>query len=307
MKKSITKYGNNKIYKIHFSNLTDLYYYLKSEPKVNNIFCGYQSSMSDDVEFNGESLKKAIEYCKGGYCEKDNDFSIFFNISNNMRKLIDTGIYDRKLERGLYGGIALPSLVASGIPACMLRYSYDKNVKHVTIYFQLGYSAITNYKQIFNRGIAVINLINALEANGYIVNLKTFELSQEYDEIIDISVELKGVTERINVSKCYYPFVSKEFLRRILFRVLESMPVNSGMWVHSYGRPVESNLISKIYNLSNNDIVIPTPYEIGIEGEDIYEDTIRLIEYLNLQDEIDITKIKHKCNQKLKVKPHKIL
>ena len=58
---------------------------------------------------------------------------------------------------------------------------------------------------------------------------------------------------------------SSSFLRRILFRVLESMPVESN-WSWGYGRTVEEASLRKLYNLKDSDYVISTPNEIGING-----------------------------------------
>ena len=130
-----------------------------------------------------------------------------------------------------------------------------------------------------------------LEDKGYIVDLKVFELSECDNEYIDLSVNIKQVDELLNITKCYYPLVSKEFLRRLLFRVLESTPVNSS-WSQGYGSSLNSDEIRKFYKLKEKDLIIAPPIEIGIRGEDIFEDTVSLFENLNLDTEFDLTKLK---------------
>ena len=44
--------------------------------------------------------------------------------------------------------------------------------------------------------------------------------------------------------------------------------------------------------MKDTDYVISTPNEIGISGGDIYRDTARLIENLDLEEEFDVPKIK---------------
>ena len=95
----------------------------------------------------------------------------------------------------------------------------------------------------------------------------------------------------LDIKKCYFPLTGREFLRRILFRVLESMPVENN-WSWGYGRTVEESSLRKLYNLKDSDYVISSPNEIGINGTDIYRDTARLIENLNLREEFDVPKIK---------------
>lgn len=291
-------YQSYKTYKYNFYNLTDLYNYLISDPEVNSYIFSEQSSIVGDVEFSGASLDKAIEYLNGGYKINFEKFDIAIR---DIRKYGVEDVDSRKLERALHGGAYLSHLVAAGVPDCMIRYKQDSDPKHITIYFQLGYPHYTEQSQIMNRGIATINLIQSLEDKGYIVDLKVFELSSCNDEFIDITVNLKNTDEILNISKCYYPFVSKEFLRRLLFRVLESAPVENS-WGYGYGRSANNDEIRDFYKLKDRDIVISTPQELGIKGENIYEDTISLFKNLNLDDEFDLSKLKEGFEEKVKVK-----
>ena len=50
--------------------------------------------------------------------------------------------------------------------------------------------------------------------------------------------------------------------------------------------------IRKFLNLKKEDLLIPEPREIGILGNNIYEDTLKMIEYLNLTSEFDVEKVK---------------
>ena len=107
------------VYNISFSNLTDLYDYLKSEPSVNSKVFSRQASLKNDASFSGEPLEQAIEYCLGGYKK---GFDNFLRTSEDLKKIGVDDIDNRSLKRSLYGGIPLAPLVASGVPDCMLRY-----------------------------------------------------------------------------------------------------------------------------------------------------------------------------------------
>jgi len=294
MKFSLVKLNEKStLYKYNFSNLNDLYNYLKSNPTVNTRIFKKQASLKEESEFNGVSLETAISYLKGGY---NIDFDKFDIATRSIRKLGYEDVDSRKMVLSQHGGVYLSPLVAAGAPNCMVRYERDTNPKHITIYFQLGYSWMTEPSQIFNRGIATINLIQSLEDKGYIVDLKVFQLSECDDEYIDLSVNIKQVDEPLNLTKCYYPLVSKEFLRRLLFRVLESAPVIAN-WNCGYGSSLEKEEIKRFYNLKEKDLIIPPPLEIGIKGEDIFEDTVILFENLNLENEFDLTKLKQKIKK----------
>ncbi len=285
---------SQSIFKYKFFNLTDLYNYLKTNPEVNYKVFRNQASLNNGSSFGGEPLDVAIEYLKGGY---NVDFDRFDIATRTIRVSGYEDTDSRKLVRGLHGGTYLSPLVAAGVPDCMIKYERDTSPKHITIYFQLAYSWMTTEEQIFNRGIATINLIQSLEDKGYIVDLKVFELSECSDEYLDITVNIKNIDERLNITKCYYPFVSKEFLRRLLFRVLESTPVENS-WGNGYGNSLDNDDIRNFYKLKEKDLVIAPPRDMGIEGKDIYSDTISLYENLGLDKEFDLSKLKQKVKRR---------
>lgn len=284
-----TKDGNRTVYNLRFSNLTDLYDYLKSNPEVNTRVFSSQASLKSDRDFYGEPLEKSIEYCIGGYTQGlDN----FLKTSDDLRRIGEVDDNDRILKRGLYGGIPLAPLVAAGVPDCMLRYDRSEDVKYVTIYFNLAYPHFTSTTEIVNRGLSTLYIIQALEEKGYIVNFKAFELSQCGDELVNISIDLKKPSDLfLNIEKCYFPIKAKEFLRRILFRVLESMPVEND-WSGGYGRALEVSEMRDFFNASSHDLIIAAPREMGIEGDNIYQDTLTLIKKLKIDSEFDCDRIK---------------
>lgn len=279
-----------KVYNMKFSNLTDLQLYLKSNPPVNKRVFREQSSLSTDYKFHGEDLEKCIEYCIGGY---DSGFESFLKTSNDLKKIGVADTDTRTLKRSLYGGIPLAPLVAAGVPDCMLRYDRSEELKYVTIYFNLAYPHFTTEAEIVNRGLATLHIIQALENKGYIVNFKAFELSKCYDEMINISVDLKKPGDLfLNMEKCYFPIKAKEFLRRILFRVLESMPVENSSWSGGYGQAAKQKEMEVFFGAKKTDLIIAAPREMNITGGNIYNDTLTLINNLKIQDEFDINRIK---------------
>lgn len=283
------KRGDSTIYNIKFSNLTDLYEYLVENPTVNTRVFSSQASLKSDTNFYGESLDKSIEYIIGGYKK---GFDNFLKTSDDLKKIGVEDQDERTLKRGLYGGIPLAPLVASGVPDCMLRYDRSEDVKYVTIYFNLAYPHFTSESEIVNRGLATLYLIQALENKGYIVNFKAFELSYCYNEAINISIDLKKPGDLfLNIEKCYFPIKAKEFLRRILFRVLESSDVTVRSWSDGYGRSASISEMKEFFNAGEHDLIIAAPGEMGIEGENIYSDTLTLIKKLKIESEFDTERI----------------
>lgn len=286
--------NSSKVFKNYFSNLTDLYDYLSSNPKINRTVFKELSSEEGGREFAGEPLEKAIEYLKGGYKINLDKFDIAVN---GLRKIGYEDTNEVNFERALHGGVYLSPLVAAGVPDCMIRYAIDTEPKKITIYFQLCTPNFTTESQIFNRGVATLNLIQLLEEKGYIVEFKAFDLSRYLNEYVDITVNLKHIDERLNISKCYYPLISKEFSRRILFRVLECTPVSMG-WGSGYGEAVDESEIRKFYKIDKKDLVIYSPEDLGIKGKDVHQDTLELFRSLGLESEFDLDKYEAKIKMK---------
>ena len=290
MQDEIIKKQSKTIYNLRFANLTDLHDYLKQDPIVNRRVFQRQASLNPDLSFYGESLEKSIEYCISGYNEGFDNFLVANDkLKSTTRDLSD----NRVLTRSIYGGMPLSSLVAAGVPDCMLRYERDTNSVVRNIYFNLAYPAYTSASKIVNRGLATLYIIQALEAKGEMVNFQAFELTDCGDEIVNIEINLKKPGDLfLDIEKCYFPIKGKEFLRRILFRVLESSPVKNEYWGEGYGSPVNQEGIRKFFNTQPQDLIISYPSEMRIEGSNIYDDTITLIEQLGLEEEFDIPKIK---------------
>ena len=289
MKLSIEEKNGKTIYNVKFDNLADLYYYLKSDPMVNSAIFDEQASLKEGSDFAGDSLKKSVEYIVGGYNRGFNNFLI---ASERMQAATIDVSDNRSLRRGLYGGIPLAPLVAAEVPECMLKYDRNKEGAVRNMYFSLSYPHYVEQDEIFNRGLATLYIVDALEKKGDIVNFVARETAICADEVVNIEVVLKKPTDMmLDIKKCYFPLVGREFLRRLLFRVKESLPFKEN-WSWGYGRTLEEEPLRRFFNLKDSDYVISTPNEIGISGGDIYRDTARLIENLNLEDEFDVPKIK---------------
>lgn len=290
MQNNVETKGKSTVYNIRFANLTDLHDYLKSDPVVNRRLFARQASVKNDFEFSGEDLDTSIGYCIGGYRK---GFDNFLMSNTKLKETTHDLTDNRTLIRTLYGGIPQPALVAAGVPDCMMRYERDSKSSVRNIYFNLAYPAYTTTSRIVNRGLATLYIIQALEAKGEMVNFKAFELSKCYDEIVNIELNLKKPGDLfLDVEKCYYPIKAKEFLRRVLFRVLESSDVQEYYWGDGYGTAMSEEEIRDFYNVRKQDLVISYPSEMGIEGTDIYDDTVTLIEKLGLEKDFDIPKIR---------------
>ena len=111
--------------------------------------------------------------------------------------------------------------------------------------------------------------------------------------MVNISINLKRPGDLfLNIEKCYFPIKAKEFLRRLLFRVLESVPVEDLFWGEGYGKPASIKEMREFFNPNSKDLIISYPSEMGIKGYNIYEDTLNLIKKLKIEDEFDLQRIR---------------
>lgn len=270
------------IYKMNFSSLSQLHLFLKSDPPLNrNVFYS-QKSKDAPSRFAGEPLDVAIDYCVGGY---EKDFEVFVKLIKDIDKVNTRFVRGRKMRPSVVGSRPNVPAYVAGAPKSMYRMDRAKEKKFITIYMNLAYTGNTTEAQIRNRGILTLNLIKVLENNDYGVNLKVFEACTVGNDIFAASIGLKKPGELLNAKKCYYPLCGKEFLRRVLSRVKESMPFKE-KWHMSYGLLLNEDQTRTIMNIPEDAIIIKAPDEMGIRGIDIYEDADNFWKKLHLSDEI---------------------
>ncbi len=256
--------------------------FLKSDPDVNKRVFYSQQSFKAPTEFAGEPLPVAIEYCIGGY---EKDFEIFVQLKKNIDRVNIRHVQTRKVRPSVVGSRPNVPAYVAGAPKSMYRMDRVKEKKFVTIYINLAYANDTTEAQIRNRGILTLNLIKILENNDYGVELKVFEVSMVGSEVFAATIGIARPGEALNIKKCYYPLCSKEFLRRIMSRIKESVPFREN-WNMGYGKLLPDNQSRIIMDIPEDAIMISSPDEMGIEGNDIYEDADRFLEKLNLDKKI---------------------
>ncbi len=273
-----------RVYRADFHSLTELELYLSGDPGVNERVFPSQKSIDMPEEFAGAPLKQAIAFCHGGY---DKGFPLFMRIRKELESVNVKAQSFRRSEPAVVGSRPyIPGFLAD-TPKTMLRLTREKEKKFIDVYINLVYSGETSDEQIRNRGILVMNMISLFEQNHIGVNLYAFEASYLKNEIFIADIRLKRPGESLNIGKCYYPLCGKEFVRRLLVRVKESMPFRE-KWGVGYGRPLPEELLRRCLKIGEGKILIRSPQELGIKGENIYEDAECFFRELKLDDEIEV-------------------
>ena len=284
------------VYKVRFNSLYSLYEYLKSNPPTNDIVFHKLHSETGDFDFAGKPYFEAVEdlvsIVDPGYDE-------FLKLQKSINGAKNIKTHKYRLVRTVAGGRLNNVAYCVGSPLCYESEELISKPKFIQIHVTLSYVFTTSKSQVLNRAIIITNIVKALEDAGYNVGLNTFELSEEEDELVYILVQIKKYGERINLQRLYKTLCHVEFLRRILFRILETTDVKCD-WENGYGCTCSEQFTRKFLDFDDNDIFFDQPREMGIKGRDLADDFENAIKHLQLEDKIDVQKVKEEFSNSVK-------
>lgn len=284
-------------YYARFNNLYELYEYLKDNPGINTMVFSKLSSIKEDSGFAGKPYNEAVEDLVS---EVDPCYDEFLSLQKDLNNARRGMVHKYQTVRTVAGGHLNVPAYSAGNPLCYETEERVVKPKFVKIHIALSYYWGTTKKQVLHRAIIITNVLKALENAGYSVDLNTFELSEEEKELVYIVVQIKRHGEKMNMSALYKTLCHVEFLRRILFRVLETLDVTED-WMQGYGSTCSEEFTRKALNFGENDIFFDQPRAMGIGGEDLAKDFENAIKHLNLQDKIDVEKAKREFNDEVAV------
>lgn len=296
---------DERAYTVHgfrFRGLQDLYTFLKKNPRINldtfavrDIYTtgrNYKpersvASITGTFDFAGVPYEQAVENL---IIDNDPGYQEYLKIQKELH-LKDEYVHKYNKIKTIAGGAVDPVAYTTGSPKIYTASRLAKKTKFITISTQVSYNCRTTKSQVFNRALIITNLIKALETNGYNVDINSFMLAKESNEIIKAIFEIKRHGERVNYQALYKTLVNVEFFRRLCFRLMEVTDVEN-FWQDGYGRPVDKDLARKLLKLGKEDIYFDQPRDMEINGDDIEEDFENAIKCLNLQNVIDVNKEK---------------
>jgi len=283
-------------YLVSFDDLYEIYNFLKSNPEINKEVFHELSSITGEYKFAGIPYEDAVEdlinFDEDGYAD-------FLDLVSELANIKAGYKHEYELRKTLAGGhLNIPDY-ARGTPLCYESYERIKRPKFIHIHAALSYPWYTNKNQVLNRAIILVSVINALERNGYNINLDTFELSDKDDELVNIVVNVKRHGARTNLQTLYKTSCHVEFLRRILFRVLETIDVKND-WESGYGHTCEYDMTKNVLGIGPEDIYFGTPDELDINGKDLAEDFVACLENLKLEHKFDVREISNEFKEKAK-------
>lgn len=285
------------LYLARFRNLYDLYEYLKSNPKLNKKVFNQLHSITGTEEFAGKPYNEAVEQL---ISDIDPGYDEFLKLQKDINNAQNIEIHKYKTVRTVAGGHLNVPAYSMGNPLCYETEEKIKKPRFIRIHVSLSYSWRTTKSQVLNRAIIITNILKSLERAGYSVDLNTFELSKCWDELAHIVVNIKRHGEKLNMQGLYKTLCHVEFLRRILFRILETLDVTNN-WESSYGATCDEDFIREALKFNANDIFFDQPSEMGIGGVYLSRDFENAINHLNIGDKIDVEKAKRKFEEDTKI------
>ena len=144
-----------------------------------------------------------------------------------------------------------------GIPTNMINQKVvTKKQKVITITKSVSYSFYVSKEKIEEESIKVLQLVNNLEKQGYrvILNVTLISKSKKENIIICNKVRIKNANERLNLSKVSFPMVHSSYLRRIMFRWIETFEYTTRSFDVTYGVPTKCKDFNDIIkNHKNNN------------------------------------------------------
>lgn len=288
-------YSNNgyDFFEQSFKNRSDLISYLKNAKTAMAFSSTELSSYKNSADYNEwtktKSFEEALKLFEYGWYEDFDKFLV-------QKKQIDRHfpyVAKKKIYHNYICG-SVPNVVnvINNLPLSMRKIYDNNNTQNIiTINYNCNYPWYTTQNQIFNNGLLTLSLIDFFDSLGYRVDLRFFEISKTGNQILYIDIILKSSGEKINLQKFYFAFCNPSFLRRIIFRVIETTQGLSCDWTSRYGRCMPTDEIKKILGINENNIFINWPEQMGVKGENIEEDieaflnTIILGDYIKIDEE----------------------
>lgn len=277
------KKGGNRIYHYEFETLHQFLNETRAAKFNERVFDVHNpSSRGNSASWAGTSTyEEAVELCQKGWSE---NFDKLVRLKKRIdEKVLSPIVKPRQISDIVGYNPSVPDWLL-GNPLNMWNSSKKQVPTFMDIYLNMAYNCGTGRDEIFNRGIVVQSLVDALQDRGYIVRFKTCICVEYDDEVIFAVFRLKGEGEKLNIRKTYFPLCHPAFFRRLVFRLMETTPVTHTGWESGYGRTTDSDDLREIINPGPNDIVITQPSEIGVRGYDIDDDLEAILKFTNLQE-----------------------
>lgn len=284
--------GDLKVYEVEFLGLNELYNFLISNPPINTDSFSKvrsQDKMSTDSEklFYELTYDDALKYLLGGY---ERNIDKLFELTRSLQAEKRYSKNKTKVIRAQTGSRVCINGFVSNSPKKFYRLERMEEKKFVRVHANMSFTANDNVNKVLHKGALLKNLVDLLEANNYSVGLNTFILLERYGEVFYFKLHIKNVNSALHLQDMIYPLTSVAFLRRLVFRVMESVPFQGEEWSNNYGAEIYEDEVKRILNISQKDIYVGSPSQMKLEGVSLEEDANSFLKYVNADNYIRVLK-----------------
>lgn len=246
--------GENLVRRFTFDSLEDYLAYLE-DAQVQDAFAGGAASELGSAEFTGtDSLQQAIELARYGWHE---GFGKLVHLTETVKRAMD---YSPQVHSTFhdYVGFA-PDVKAymEGSPLSMINAPVVQK-PHISVYMNTSIDGFVDEADVYRRGAAVLAIAEVVEACGIMVDLHLFEMSFIDKDVMLAEFAVKARDERVNLAKLHFPLCHPSWIRRLNFRLIETMPNVTQAWAGSYGIPAERRMMESVLELAEGDVLVPT-------------------------------------------------
>lgn len=243
---AIMKKVEGKNVTLEFTSIGSLIDYIK-EAKINDCYkeVGKLDSIKPGSWSGTETWEEAMKYLEFGWTTKSERLTTKLKLAKQNAPTMAR----RKTTPSVVGYTPIVPNYLMGIPLNMLD-SKITNIKQkvVTLNKDISYNGGYSENSIEDNSVKAFQIVNALEANGVRCNLNIMlgvdgnYHTKNLDKLI-VKVRVKNANQKMNISKASFPMVNPAMLRRIMFRVIETLPElkeEDRQIIYTYGRPVKS-------------------------------------------------------------------
>jgi len=198
---------------VDFDGFIDQLNYIYSFIKNNTFNTAKEVDVSDDF-YGSNNLLNTIEGMNYGF-QKSTDY--FLNCLEEVKKQDDSsdGVFMD------YEGFAYDmGAFVSGEPECCLNMGLPTPTPYIKILVDISFPWYYSSTQIFNRGIAITNLVETLLINNYIVDLYAMEYNSQ--NCMDVMYTNKIDTRSLSISNIAF-MSSPEYFRKIGFITIDKI------------------------------------------------------------------------------------
>jgi hypothetical protein len=210
----------------------------------------HSSSKSEDDDWAGGSFKQATDMIDTGWPEGRE------KMGASLAEVSTTPTMMASLAMDVAGAYPIAALAAAGDPCAMVDLQPIEDRVRPIVRLVVGRvaSALYSAKEFMNYGVAVLSYVEGLEAAGFRVEIEANMACMMDNRIkVDCRVTLKKAEEPIEMDKLAYALAHPTFLRRICFRVWESIPEIDAILGWGYGSPRSLEPCE----IEHNQIVLP--------------------------------------------------